>query len=150
MIFMMTLLSLMAMLLLSNASDESSDCSNYNSDEEAFAEPIPVNLYQVPGQTIIPGRPVKLYVNQNQDLSTPLPLCLLFNARSIFNKAHNLTEMLSQISPDICMIWKAGSQNEEDLILCWAVHNTKVFLIIARNGPQVEVVQYCIMKADFQ
>ena len=69
--------------------NESSDCTEYDTDDEEFSDPIPVNLYQEPGQNATDGQ---------------LPLCSLFNARSVYNKADNLTELLSQICPDICMI----------------------------------------------
>ena len=47
---------------------------------------------------------IRLDVNQTYGQSSNLPLCLLFNARSVFNKSENLTEMLQQIGPDICII----------------------------------------------
>ena len=84
--------------------------SDYESDNEAFSDPIPVNLYQVPGQTVTPGQPITLDVDLNNDIQSYLPLCLLFNARSCYNKTDNLTELLNQIGPDICMIsesWEA-------------------------------------------
>ena len=87
---------------LSNS--DSSNCTEYSSDDEAFSDPIAANLYRVPGQDDQPGQPIRLDVNLNQDLISPLPLCLLFNARSLFNKCDNLTEMLKQISPDICIV----------------------------------------------
>ena len=83
---------------------DSSNCTDYSSDDEAFSEPVAANLYRVPGQNNRPGQPILLDVNQNKDLTSSLPLCLLFNARSVFNKCDNLTEMLKQISPDICIL----------------------------------------------
>ena len=83
---------------------DSSNCTDYSSDDEAFSEPVAANLYRVPGQNNQPGQPILLDVNQNKDLTSSLPLCLLFNARSVFNKCDNLTEMLKQISPDICIL----------------------------------------------
>ena len=84
------------------SSSSSSSCTEYSTDDEAFPEPIPVNLYRVPGQDVPPDQPIRLDVNLNQDLTTPLPLCLLFNARSVWNKSDNLIELLNQSSPDHC------------------------------------------------
>jgi hypothetical protein len=83
---------------------DSSNCTEYSSDDEAFSEPTAANLYRVPGQKNQPGQPIRLNVNLNQDMSSSMPLCLLFNARSVFNKCDNLTEMLKQIYPDICIV----------------------------------------------
>ena len=43
-------------------------------------------------------------MNSNLNQSSNLPLCLVFNARSIFNKSDNLTEILRQIGPDLSII----------------------------------------------
>ena len=85
-------------------SDDSSNSSIYDTEDEAFSDPIPANLFPVPGQNVPAGQPIRLDVNMNHNQSSNLPLCLLFNARSIFNKSDNLTEMLHQIGPDLCII----------------------------------------------
>ena len=87
-----------------DSSDVSNDDTVYDTDDEAFPEPIPMNLTLVPGQDIKHGQPVTFDANLKKEMSSYLPLCLLFNARSIFNKADNLSEILQQIGPDICMI----------------------------------------------
>ena len=90
-----------------SSSDDSHDTSNstlYDTEDEAFSDPIPANLAPVPGQNVPAGQPIRLDVNMNHNQSSNLPLCLLFNARSIFNKSDNLTEMLRQIGPDVCII----------------------------------------------
>ena len=89
------------------SSDNSHDSSNstlYDTEDEAFSDPIPANLAPVPGQNVPDGQPIRMDVNMNHNQSSNLPLCLLFNARSIFNKSDNLTEMLRQIGPDLCII----------------------------------------------
>ena len=88
----------------SSSDDDSLDSTVYDTEDEAFSDPIPANLCPVPGQDVQPGEPIRLDVNQNHGQSSNLPLCLLFNARSVFNKSENLTEMLQQIGPDICII----------------------------------------------
>ena len=88
----------------SDDNDDSLDSTNYDTEDEALSEPIPANLSPVPGQDVHPGQPIMLDVNLDHGQSSNLPLCLLFNARSIFNKSDNLTEMLHQIGPDMAII----------------------------------------------
>ena len=88
----------------SDASDEESDESIDKTHDEAFSEAIPANLFPIPGQNIEPNQPLKFDVNQKVDISSPLPLCLLLNSRSLYNKPDNMAEILSNISPDICMV----------------------------------------------
>ena len=83
--------------------DESED-TDYDTEDEAFSEPIPANLTRASGQEYRSGQPIELDVNLENDMSSYLPLCLLFNARSIFNKSDNLSDLLQQIGPDICII----------------------------------------------
>ena len=90
-----------------NSSDDdtdSDDSTDYETEDEAFSQPIPANLVPIFGQVLNPGEPIKLDVNLKQNQSSSLPLCVLFNARSIFNKLKNLKEFLNQIGPDVCLI----------------------------------------------
>ena len=86
----------------SDDNDEPSD-SEYETEDEAFSDPIPANFFPV-SEDVKHGQPTKLELNMKENLSSCLPLCLLLNARSIYNKCENLDEMLQQISPDICLI----------------------------------------------
>ena len=76
----------------------------YSTEDEAFDEPIPANLHPVQGQLYTSGKPITLDVNLYNGHSNNIPLCLLFNARSIYNKCESLNEMLQQIGPDACII----------------------------------------------
>ena len=58
----------------------------------------------VQGQLYTSGKPITLDVNLYNGYSNNIPLCLLFNARSIYNKCESLNEMLQQIGPDACII----------------------------------------------
>ena len=87
---------------ISDDNDESSD-SEYETEDEAFSDPIPANLFPV-SEDITPGQPIKLDLNMKDNLSSNLPLCLLLNARSVYNKCKNLDEMLQQMGPDFCLI----------------------------------------------
>ena len=84
-----------------DSSDDSKDGTADDTEDEAFSEPIPVNLFAIPGQNVETGQPIKLDVDLNRDQTSYLPLCLMFNSRSVFNKADNLNEMLNQIGPDL-------------------------------------------------
>ena len=88
------------------SSDDDSNLSDteYDTEDEVFPEPVPANLTPLPGQALLPGQPIKLDVKQKDQHSSYLPLCMLLNARSIYNKSDNLTEFLQQIGPDMCII----------------------------------------------
>ena len=47
------------------------------------------------------------------DLNINLPLFILLNARSIYNKRNNLKEMLNQLAPDICLISETFEREKE-------------------------------------
>ena len=83
--------------------NDSIDASDYDTEDEAFPEPIPANLYPVFGQNPHPGEPLRFDVDFKSEQSSYLPLCLMLNSRSVFNKCDNLREMLQQIGPDICL-----------------------------------------------
>ena len=69
------------------SSDDDSNLSDteYDTEDELFPEPIPANLSPTPGQVLLPGQPIKLDVKQKNHNSSYLPLCMLLNARSIYN-----------------------------------------------------------------
>ena len=87
-----------------NDSIESVNSTEYDTEDEAFGNPIPANLSPESGQVYTPGEPIRLNVNSNLNQSSNLPLCLVFNARSIYNKLNNLTDILRQIVPDLLII----------------------------------------------
>ena len=96
------------------SSDNSSD-TIYDTDEEAFADVIPANLAPVADQILVPGRPIKWDDNPANNQSPDVPLCLLFNARSVFNKADHLMEMLHQLGPDICLVSETFERERKKL-----------------------------------
>ena len=49
------------------------------------------------------------------DLTSYLPLCLLLNARSIFNECNNLKKMLTKISPDLTIISETFERRSKTL-----------------------------------
>ena len=84
-------------------SEVSADDTNYETDDELDPCLSQANLFPVPGQIPIPGVPLKFDVNMNDDVTSFLPLCMMMNARSVYNKCNNRHEMLNQISPS-CVI----------------------------------------------
>ena len=80
------------------------DDTDYDTDDEAFPVVTPANLVPVDVQSFNQELPRKFDVNLDTDMSSSLPLCLLLNSRSVYNKSDNLKEMLHQIGPDLCLI----------------------------------------------
>ena len=78
--------------------DDSETETEYGTEDEAFSNPIPINLVHNNDITN------KLDVDMKNDFSSSLPLFMVLNARSIFNKSRNLTQMLSEIVPDFLLI----------------------------------------------
>ena len=143
----------------------SSNDTQYDTDDEAFAEPIAANLSPVPGQTLSHGQPIILDINSQQDSSPHLPLCLLINARSCYNKGNNLTEMLQQLGPDISIITETFEREKNPLsnIIksqefryfsyfrrnkapgggCAIVFNEKRFSVTSLDIPAIEEIETC-------
>ena len=92
----------------------SSNESNYDTDDEAFAEPMAANLFPPNGQPQAPNQPIILDIHPNPESSSNLPLCLLINARSVYNKEKNLCEMLRVIGPDLSIITETIEREKEE------------------------------------
>ena len=90
--------------LSSDANDDSDDTTEYDTEDEAFHEVTPLNLHPALGQKVTQGQPLIFDIDQEAGSSSTLPLCLLLNSRSIYNKSDNLNEMLNQIGPDLCLV----------------------------------------------
>ena len=112
--------------------NESNDQTEYNTDDEAFNDPVPVKLYQ-PSHIPVspdPGHPIQLDVDLHQEMKSPLPLCIMFNARSLQNKADNLAELLAQICPDILLIsesWESERRRLSSLLRRTQYKSTSYF-----------------------
>ena len=94
--------------------DDESDDTIYDTEDEAFSEPIPANFSPTPGQNVVPGQPINFDVNLS-DRSPSMPLCLVLNARSVYNKSDNLREMLRQFGPDICIVSESWERHRRRL-----------------------------------
>ena len=73
------------------------------------------NLFPPNGQLQAPNQPIILDVHPNQEPSSNLPLCLLINARSVYNKEKNLCEMLREIGPDFSIITETFEREKKQL-----------------------------------
>ena len=129
--------------------DESTDGSVYDTEDEAFSEPTPVNLFPVPGQNPLPGQAIRLEVNLNYSLSSNLPLCLLFNSRSIFNKSNNLKEMLNQICPDICLISETFESERKRIMNVLNSQHFKSISYYRKHRAPLAVPQLYITRTGF-
>ena len=123
-----------------NTNDTTScDDTEYTSENEAFSDPIAANLFLSPDQHCLPGEPPDLQVGLATDPDHPIniPLCLLINARSIFNKADNLNKMLNQIGPDLCIISETFERNNKKLSSIFtSKHFERIFYFRKNKAPE--------------
>ena len=103
--------------IISNSTHDS--CSNqtlYHTDDEVDSAPDPVNLLSVPGQVLHPTQPVQLDVvtRVEPQHSAFLPLCIMLNARSVFNKSQHLKD-LYQLGPDVLLISEIFEKENKQL-----------------------------------
>ena len=95
------------------------DDSQYDTDDEPEPGPRQPNLFPIPGQNVSPGVPLQFDVDLDDDIPSCLPLCLMMNARSVYNKSDNLKEMLNRISPSFVLIsetWERERQKLETVL----------------------------------
>ena len=95
-----------------NVTDETIE---YDTEDEAFPVIKPANFTPFNGRTDNQGQGLLIDVSTRSDLTSPLPLCLLFNARSVHNKRNSLRDLLHQVSPDLCLISETFETNNKKL-----------------------------------
>ena len=90
---------------VSDTSTIHSEDTDYYTEDEAFTEREPAVLVPAPQQPG-PGQPLLLEVDETGRMVLPasLPLIMLTNARSLYNKIDNFTEWLLQIFPDCAIV----------------------------------------------
>ena len=102
--------------VVNDVSDASGIDSTIDTDDEIDNEPIPANLFPIPGQNVLPNQPLVFDVNIDKDAqSSFLPLCLMMNARSVYNKSRNLNEMLSRIGPAVTLVSETWEREKNRL-----------------------------------
>ena len=81
---------------ISDNDDEDSDCTEYETEDEVDCTVNPAIFTPVPSQIFSPSKPIKLEIlPHNQDKSAALPLCMMLNARSLYNKCDNFKKLLN-------------------------------------------------------
>ena len=86
----------------------------YDTEDEAFDKVVPANFAPIDGQIEAKGIPLKFDLKEGEP-SSSLPLCLVFNARSIFNKTCSLRNMLNQFGPDLSIILESWEQETKQI-----------------------------------
>ena len=80
---------------LKDDDSETNSDIEYDTDDEIDATVEPLILAPVPNQVLSPSKPAKMEIlTQKQIQSSPLPLCMMLNARSIYNKCDNLQKFV--------------------------------------------------------
>ena len=90
---------------LSNYNTSNNQDATYDTDDEAYNVREPVVLAPT-AQQPVPGAPLVLEVDQTGRLVLPssLPLIMMTNARSLYNKIDNFTKWLLEIFPDCALV----------------------------------------------
>ena len=99
--------------------DDNSD-TEYETDDEVDPAISPLILEPVPSQTLLPNIPIKLDVISSEQVQPSyLPLCVMLNARSLYNKRDNFKNLLYQIGPDLAIVsetWERQRQSLDNLL----------------------------------
>ena len=100
----------------SNDTSENDDSfvTTYSTDDEVDPESIPANFFSPADQ------PDSLdVITGNKQQSSRLPLCLMFNSRSLYNKVENFKTLVNQIGPDAILVsetWERQNLNLDQLL----------------------------------
>ena len=123
--------------------DTSSNDTSYDTEDEVDSDPIPGNLSPIPGQNVQPNQPLVFDITPDNNVqSSFLPLCLMTNARSVYNKQNNLREMLQQIGPSVMLVSQTWEWEKYRLDKAL---NSRVFKTISsyrKNKPGGDVLLY--------
>ena len=88
-----------------DTSDITENNTIYETDDEVDPQPNPAIFYPIPDHNTQSGKPVPFDIKLTEE-SQPsyLPLCLVTNCRSIYNKTRNLEEMLNTLGPSVLIL----------------------------------------------
>ena len=119
----------------SSTSSTHSNDTDYNTEGEAFTEREPAVLVPAPQQPG-PGQPLVLEVDETGRMVLPasLPLIMLTNARSLYNKIDNFTEWLLQIFPDCAIVSETFEHETRRVSLEQLLANTP-FKVLSYRRP---------------
>ena len=96
---------------------ESDSCvsSDYETDDEVDPIITPAILTPVPNQTLVQGQPIQLEVETGVEKQTLLTLCMMLNARSLYNKSEHFKNLLHQIGPEITIVSETWERQKQSL-----------------------------------
>ena len=97
-----------------NADDDTSDTS-FDTDDEIDDKQISPALEPCIGQQSNQNEPQLFDFSENWSKQSSLPLCILTNARSVYNKQMSLREILRQICPSLILISETWERENEKL-----------------------------------
>ena len=103
---------------ISDSESDDSDDTEYETDDEVESTVNPLILTPALNQTQLPEVPIQLEI-QTSNQSPPLPLCMMLNARSLYNKSDCFKNLLYQIGPDLTIIsetWERQKLSLNDLL----------------------------------
>ena len=122
----------------SSDTDDESDANSdteYETDDEIDSAVEPLILNPLPSHTTSPNIPVQLEIVANKSTKpSPLPLCMMLNARSLHNKRDNFKNLLYEVGPDLAIVsetWERQRQSLENLL------SSEQFQVISYKRKQI-------------
>ena len=109
------------------SSDNENNVTNYETEDEAFSEPITAHFSA--SAEVSTGQ---LDVNLDER-SSSMPLCLVLNARSCYQKLNHLRELLQQFGPDFTIVTETWERQNKRLNDELKSKNFKLFSYFRKN-----------------
>ena len=101
---------------LDDNENKSQNSTNYDTDDEVDSQPNHPIFYPIPDQNVQSGQPLLFDVKMAEEPQSPnLPLCLVMNCRSVYNKSRNLCELLSTIGPSLLILSETFERDKQPL-----------------------------------
>ena len=106
---LMVMLVLLLILMMTNL-------KTAQTDDEVDSQPNHPIFYPIPDQNVQSGQPLLFDVKMSEEPQSPnLPLCLVMNCRSVYNKSRNLCELLSTIGPSLLILSETFERDKQPL-----------------------------------
>ena len=103
----------------------------YSTDDEQNHDLSQANLFPVSGQ----NPPLKFDVKFSDNMSSCLPLCIVTNVRSCYNKCDSLNDMLNQIRPTFMIISETWERKKSKLETLIKSKHFKTFSYFRKDKP---------------
>jgi hypothetical protein len=118
------------------SSDASTTSSIFDDEDEIDGNPSPAILTHVPNQVTTPGQPMQFEVKSGKhSYSSSLPLCMMLNARSLYNKADSFKTILREICPEITIVSETWERKRINLDALLAMNHFKSISHSRPNRP---------------